>query len=84
MTITDDSYKNYNAIRDVLSDIWPDKKQWTTDEVDFYISKLPRNTQLMGVMWGWSDTEFRDQLYDFLLKNHLHLNPNEIVSKNEN
>ena len=62
--IPETNFKDYPAIHDVCYDAVG--KSLTNDEIDEVIMKLPVRTQMKGITWGWGDTEFRDDLYDFL------------------
>lgn len=62
------SYKDYDAIHDVLTEVIPNKKSWTNEEIDNKIAELDMEDQLSGMMWGWNDTEFRDKVYTFFSK----------------
>lgn len=56
-----DSYKDYYALKGLFYDLTGE--ELTESQIDEKIYQLSKNEQLMGMMWGWSDTEFRDMVY---------------------
>lgn len=51
-------FKDYLAVHDLLFDVF--NKSFTNEEIDKMMEEVPENTQLLGQMWGWGDTEFRE------------------------
>jgi hypothetical protein len=61
------NFKYYPAVHDVLYEVY--SKSYTDDEIDVIVNSLPDHIQSEGMLWGWSDTVFRDMMYRHLEKN---------------
>jgi hypothetical protein len=56
--------KDFNNIHDVVLDLTGVKP--TNEECQKIWDELPEDIQNMGIRWGTSDTEFRDDLHIWL------------------
>lgn len=43
----------------------------TQDESDYLMSIIPENIAHTGIQWGYNDTVFRDELYEYIVKEKL-------------
>lgn len=41
-------------------------------ESEFLMSKIPKNISAIGLQWGYDDTVFKDNLFEYIVKNILH------------
>jgi hypothetical protein len=64
--IPETKFKYYPAIHDVLYDVF--NIHYSNDEIDDMVMKLPIDVQWTGIQWGWSDTVFRDNAYEFWMQ----------------
>jgi len=61
-----DAHKDYNAMCDVLHEVY--NKPHSESEIDAIVASLPKHIQDIGKEWTWSDTVFRDNVYEYLME----------------
>ena len=62
---------DWASFHDALWEADPENKKFTQEELEVLFMQLPQSTQYEAFLWGMSDTEWRENVYNWYKENRV-------------